>query len=230
MFEFEPTSIRQSRQERTEKKISEILFNGIFSVDIIKEYINITKFNRLCDRWGDKPKDVFSRCKGDKFTSNWVASCLAKEAHRQSSKDEKWIIESIGEEVENCGVIVKQLSNTQLRPASDGQMYSKKEFDRSGLNKREGLKTIDALITGKVNGYITQKLLVGEGGGQDNVLVEMYDFAKWAIKHGQSDSVYVCLVDTDREQEYNTLKEKYDSDNVWVVNHIELQNRLGISS
>ena len=53
MFKFEPTSIRQLRQERTEKKISEILFNGIFSVDIIKEYINITKFNRLCDRWGD---------------------------------------------------------------------------------------------------------------------------------------------------------------------------------
>ena len=57
----------------------------------------------------------------------------------------------------------------------------------------------------------------------------MYDFAKWAIKYGQSDSVYVCLVDTDRKQEYNTLKEKYDSGNVWVVNHIELQTRLGIS-
>ena len=230
MFEFEPTSIRQSRQERTEKKISEILFYGISNIDAIKEFINITKFERLCDRWGDKPKDVFSRCEGDEFTSNWVASCLAKEAHRQSSKDEKWIIESIGEEVEQCGVNVKQLSNTELRPASDGQMYNKREFDRSGLNKREGLKTIDALITGKVNGYITQKLLVGEGGGQDNVLVEMYDFAKWSVKYGKSDEVYVCLVDTDRKDDYNILKEKYDSGNVWVVNHTELQNRLGILS
>ena len=42
MFKFEPTSIRQLRQEGTEKKISEILFDGIFSVDIIKDYINIT--------------------------------------------------------------------------------------------------------------------------------------------------------------------------------------------
>ena len=226
MFTFEPTSIRQSRQERTEKKISKLLFSGISAVDVILEHINITKFNRLCDRWGDKPEDVFSRCEGDEFVSNWVASCLAKEAHRQSVKDEKWIIESIAEEVEECGATVKQLTNTELRPASDGQMYNKREFDESGLDKREGLKTIDALITGKFDGYITQKLLVGEGGGQDNVLVEMYDFAKWANKYGESKSIYVCLVDTDREKEYNVLKKKYDNGNVWIVNHIELQQRL----
>ena len=229
MFTFDPTSIRQSRQEITEKKISKLLFAGISSVDVILDFINITKFDRLCDRWNDKPEDVFSRCKGDKFASNWIASCIAKEAHRQSAKDEKWIIESIAEEVKEFGVTVKQLTNTELRPASDGQMYNKKEFDKSGLDKREGLKTIDALITGKFNGYITQKLSVGGGGTQNNVLIEMYHFAKWANKYGKSENVYVCLVDTDREKEYNDLKEKYDSANVWVVNHIEFQQRLGIN-
>ncbi len=44
----------------------------------------------------------------------------------------------------------------------------------------------------------------------------------------RKDLIYIALIDTDLEVEYNKLQEEFDdpSGNIWVVNHIELQNRL----
>jgi len=41
--------------------------------------------------------------------------------------------------------------------------------------------------------------------------------------------VYVILVDTDLTDKFDRLKSSYDSDTVWVVDHVEFQQRLGIN-
>ena len=89
------------------------------------------------------------------------------------------------------------------------------------------MKSLDGVISGEKTGYIFAKIVFGEGGHQDNVFHEAAQFGDWANEYGDKDKVYVLLIDTNLDKKYNLLKEKYDSDNVWVVNHIELQERLG---
>ena len=50
----------------------------------------------------------------------------------------------------------------------------------------------------------------------------MNQYIEWATKFGQKDKIYVMLIDG---KEFPSLKEK-QTDNIWVVNHIEFQERL----
>lgn len=236
LFSFDPTTIREVRQKKTHIKLRDIVYKsiidnetGVVKLELIKDLINVKALDRLCDELNTGYNDIFMRCTGDSVFSMTLAHTIAKQAHRQSSGDEAFVLEGINEYVSSFGVNVKQLGNNELRPGADGKMYNRIEFKDSCQNKRQCPKSIDGRITGKIDGYITQKICIGKGGGQDNVLVEMYDFAEWATKNGSKDSYYICLVDTDLEEEYNTLKDTYDSPktgNIWVVNHKELQERI----
>ena len=68
--------------------------------------------------------------------------------------------------------------------------------------------------------------MFGEGGHQDNVFHEAASFGNWATQYGESDKIYVILIDTDLDKKYNELKQRFDNGNVWVVDHIEFQQRL----
>jgi len=106
---------------------------------------------------------------------------------------------------------------------------NKAEFQESGLDKLECLKSIDGVINGGVEGYIFAKICFGEGGHQDNVFHEAAHFADWAQQYGEEGKVYVILIDTDLTNKFDRLKFNYDSDTVWVVDHVEFQQRLGIN-
>ena len=98
----------------------------------------------------------------------------------------------------------------------------------NNIQKNTCLKSFDGEITGKINGYIFAKITFTDGGHQDNVFEEAHTFAEWCEKYkaNHGDKLYVILIDTDLTQKFKELKEKYHSDNIWVVDHIDFQKLI----
>ena len=110
---------------------------------------------------------------------------------------------------------------------NDGRVLTQKQMKAEGLTKTEGLKTFDIQITGNVEGWGTAKVKRGKGAGgghQGNVEREVIDFIEWSNKHGKDNLIYVALIDGDHERE--PLDAVSKRDNIWIVDHIEFQERL----
>jgi len=154
-----------------------------------------------------------------------AAFACAVEATRQGGLDEKHIIQSVNKEYKNIDVL--SLPNTKYRPMNDGRVLTQKQMKKEGLTKTNGLKTFDIQFTGNVKGWGTAKVKKGKsagGGHQGNVEREIIDFIEWANKHGKDDLIYVALIDGDHERA--PLEEVRKWDNIWIVDHVELQERL----
>jgi len=232
MFATDLSRVRTLRQKKTNKALAELLCHaeGLSDKDL-KPYINFKAFDRLADLYETDRQDLYYKCTGNYDYALAVANGCAIEASRQGSKDERFVLEEIDKVTKGFGVYIKPLNNQDLRPTKDGRFLTKEQFrslERQGLTKLDCLKSIDGIISGEVDGYIFAKIVFGEGGHQDNVFHEAAQFGDWANEYGEEGKIYVLLIDTDLKNKYNLLKEKYDSENVWVVNHIELQKRLGI--
>ena len=90
------------------------------------------------------------------------------------------------------------------------------------------LKSFDAEISGKINGFVCAKVCYGSGGHQDNVFEEMDTVCEWWKKYKfNTNEILVILIDTDLEKKQLRLKEKFiDIDNIKIFNHIEFQHHL----
>ena len=95
-------------------------------------------------------------------------------------------------------------------------------------NTQTNLKSFDARITGKVEGYACNKVTAGGGGHQDNVDDELVEICKWVKKfHNDDGKLWVIIWDTDLTKKFNALKKEYlDVPNLLVVNHIEFQQYI----
>lgn len=175
--------------------------------------------------------------KGNKLAIAGLAKSIAIQASRQGSKDETLILTGIQKEFE------KEKYNEKvkfiplpvhgpgaLRPIKkDGSL---KEDD----GKKEGcLKTLDARFSivkedgTLVVGYVNAKIVIGEGGHQDNVSVEEETYIEWAKARIDSEkepnAVYVVLRDeVDTKKNYLTTSTEYP--NIWICNHVELQEKI----
>ena len=231
MFTADLSKVRDVRQKTTDKNLTELLCFSEFTDKDLRPYLNFKSLDRLVAKRGTDRKDIYTKCQGNYDYALAVANGCAIEASRQGSKDERFVLEEIDKVTKGFGVYIKPLNNQDLRPTKDGRFLTKEQFrslERQGLTKLDCLKSIDGIISGEVDGYIFAKIVFGEGGHQDNVFHEAAQFGDWANEYGEEGKIYVLLIDTDLKNKYNILKEKYDSENVWVVNHVELQKRLGI--
>ena len=230
MFIADLSKVRETRQVKTNKGLAELLVHTEnFTDKDLKSFINFKSLDRLSDLLECDRNYLYEKCKNDyEFALTLAHGCTIL-ASRQGSKDESFVLDEINKVSKGFGIYVQSLNNQDLRPTKDGQILNKEEFKKSGLSKLDCLKSIDGVINGEVEGYIFAKIVFGEGGHQDNVFHEAAQFGDWAQKFGQQDKIYVLLIDTDLQNKYNELKEKYDSGNVWVVNHTEFQQRLGIN-
>jgi len=229
MFQSDLSQIRITRQFKTNRDLAEsIIHSETISDQDIKHLINFKSLDRLAELLNSDRQSIYDKCKTDFEFALAVAHGTAILASRQGSKDESFVLDEINRVSSAYGIYVQSLNNQDLRPTKDGRLLSKKEFAESGLDKLECLKSIDGVINGKVQGYIFAKICFGEGGHQDNVFHEAAHFADWAQQYGEEGKVYVILVDTDLTAKFDRLKSNYDSDNVWVVDHVEFQKRLGI--
>lgn len=229
MFISDLSKVRSVRQVKTNKGLAELLVHTEnFTDKDLKSLINFKSLDRLADLLECDRNYLYEKCKTDYEYALTLAHGCTILASRQGSKDETFVLDEINKVSKGFGIYVQSLNNQDLRPTKDGRILDKREFNKSGLSKLDCLKSIDGVINGKVEGYIFAKIVFGEGGHQDNVFHEAAQFGDWAQKYAEDGKVYVLLIDTDLQSKYNELKEKYDSHNVWVVNHIEFQKRLGI--
>ena len=232
MFIQDLSTIREDRQKLTNINLAELLCHTeTFTDKELKPFMNFKELDRLCNVMKLTREDIFSKCSGNYEFALVVAHGCSILASRQGSKDESFVLTEINKETSKVGTTITALNNQDLRPTKDGRVLNKKQFSelkKVGFSKLDCLKSFDGIMKGEVEGYIFAKIVYGEGGHQDNVIIESSEFADWANEYGDKDKVYVILIDTDRQRQYNELKDKYDSSNVWIVDHVELQKRLGV--
>ena len=230
MFRSDLSKIRTVRQYKTNNSLAELLAHSeSFGEKDLKFSINFKSLDRLAEQLNTDRNYLYEKCKSDYEYALTLAHGCSILSSRQGSKDETFVLDEINKASSAYGIYIQSLNNQDLRPTKDGRLLNKTEFKVSKLSKLDCLKSVDGVINGKVEGYIFAKIVFGEGGHQDNVFHEAAQFGDWARKYAKEDKIYVILVDSDLQNKYNELKEKYDSDNVWVVNHIEFQQRLGIN-
>ena len=230
MFRSDLSKIRTVRQYKTNNSLAELLAHSeSFGEKDLKFSINFKSLDRLAKQLNTDRNYLYEKCKSDYEYALTLAHGCSILSSRQGSKDETFVLDEINKASSAYGIYIQSLNNQDLRPTKDGRLLNKTEFKVSKLSKLDCLKSVDGVINGKVEGYIFAKIVFGEGGHQDNVFHEAAQFGDWARKYAKEDKIYVILVDSDLQNKYNELKEKYDSDNVWVVNHIEFQQRLGIN-
>jgi hypothetical protein len=229
MFKSDLSKVRETRQIKTNKGLAEVLAHTQnFNDKDLKSFINFKSLDRLAESLSCGRNHLYEKCRDDYEYALTLAHGCTILSSRQGSKDESFVLDEINKVSSGYGIYVQSLNNQDLRPTKDGRILNKEDFKKTGLSKLDCLKSVDGVVNGKFEGYIFAKIVFGEGGHQDNVFHEASQFGDWAQKYGNSDKIYVLLIDTNLQKKYNELKEKYDSDNIWVVNHIEFQERLGI--
>ena len=235
-IELDIKNLRGHRQLETNVGLVELLKQDhIYENDLYK-LCNKKALKRLLDFNSNQMginftlRDFYDKCKNDPIYLNSIVLGISINSSRQGSKDETTVLNVCNRITSKSGVIIEQLPNDSLRP----HKYSKKLITKDEYKKGEGeykknecLKSFDARITGKKNGYIFAKVCIGGGGHQDNVFEEAHNFGDWVHDYGEEGNMYIILIDTDQNKQYDDLKTKFkDKSKVYVVNHVELQKLL----
>lgn len=219
-------NIREERQKNNDKNVYEILQEG--NREKLYDNINKKELERIQELLECTEEAIISKCKDNNNIALLVSYIISKKASRQGNKDEEEQLKTCNHTSEKCGVSIKKLNGTDFRPTKDGSIVSNDEMKKNKIPKDCCLKSFDAKISGKVNGFISAKVSYGKGGHQDNVIEELDTLAEWWKKYKyKSKEILIILIDTDLTTEKKTLEEKFSNiDNINVFNHIEFQNYI----
>jgi hypothetical protein len=228
-----PTPIKQNfkdirivRQDNNNK----IVYQSIITNDmkIFYENINHKEYKRTLKDLELKESEFILKCKEDSLFCKLSARTISKNATRQGSKDETEQLRTCNITAQKCGIDIKNLTATELRPTKCGSIVSKNEMKAKQIEKDCCLKSFDGNISGRINGFITAKIAYGSGGHQDNVFDELYTMAEWWKTYkAETEEILILLIDTDLIAKFTRLNEKYKSmNNVMVFNHIEFQEYM----
>lgn len=218
--------IRNVRQTNNNKTVYESLRGG--NLEKLYENINHKEYKRTLDNLGFTEEEFLSKCKDDNSFAKLASIHISKNASRQGGKDETEQLRTCNLTAEKCGVSIEKLTATELRPTKYGSIVSKQEMRKEKIMKDCCLKSFDAKISGKINGFISAKVSYGSGGHQDNVFEELDILAEWWKKYkSDSEELLIILIDTDLIGKTTTIKKKYSSvNNVKIFNHIEFQQYM----
>lgn len=218
--------IRKVRQTNNNKIVYESLREG--DLKRLHDNINKKEFKRTLEVLELTEADFLLKCKDENLFAKLASRTISKNASRQCSKDESEQLRTCNITSQKCGVTIKNLTSTELRPAKYGSIVSNDEMKIKQIKKDCCLKSFDAKISGNINGFISAKVSYGSGGHQDNVFEEMNSLAEWWKKYKyESEELLVILIDTDLIKKITTIKEKYRNvNNVKVFNHIEFQQYM----
>ena len=218
--------LRKKRQEINNKIVYQSLKDD--NKEKFHASINSLEYGRILNYLEITEEEFMVKCREDDLFCKLIARIISKNASRQGVKDETEQIETCNLTAEKCGLIISNLSATDLRPTKDGSIISKKEMKEKKIQKDCCLKSFDGKISGRANGYVAAKVAYGSGGHQDNVFEEMDTIAEWWRKYKSiSEEILVILMDTDQEIKFNRLNDKYNTvNNVFVFNHVEFQQYM----
>lgn len=209
---------------------NEIVYKSLIEDDlkIFYKNINIKEYNRILEDLKLTESEFISKCKNDNLFCKLASRTISKKASRQGSKDETEQLITCDIIAKKCGLSIKNLTATELRPTKDGFIVSKYDMKIKQISKDCCLKSFDAEISGKISGFITAKVAYGTGGHQDNVFEEMDTLAEWWQKYkSETKDLLIILIDTDLITKFIIIKEKYRNiNNIKVFNHIEFQQYM----
>lgn len=204
-----------------------MVVNSVLNNDLKKFYKNINKkeYNRALKELGITHVDFWKKCKYDLLFLKMSAGRLAKKASRQGTKDEKIQIETCNNLAQEYEINIRILGKSDFRPKKDGKIISNAKMTKDKIRKDQCLKSFDAKITGTITGWLSAKITFGSGGHQDNVFEEQDTLCMWWENYMKDKKErLVILIDTDREKEFTTLKNKYkECKNILITDHVGLQ-------
>mgnify|MGYP003339127739 CR=1 FL=1 len=223
MFFVDVFDLRNERQKYNNKMVAEELYKNSPSYSELEKISNIKALDRLLDELEIDYDELLTECSKSVLYSKTVAVAIAKNATRQGKKDEAFVIDGIANAMKEYNYSIRSCGVNEYRPCKNGQMLSLNDFKSKNLNKDvDALKSVDGIFDGPKSGYIFAKIVIGDGGHQDNVLHEINQYIDWAKTYGEKDKVYVMLIDG---KQFDVLKSK-QTENVWVVNTVEFQEKL----
>lgn len=221
LFNVNVSNLRSERQKYNDQLVCNLLTNKSKRSDIEKN-INGKALDRILSEENMTYDQLLEQC-ASSFVARAISRTISINASRQGKIDEKLIIDGVGSVLVNYGINIKGCDVNGIRFCNDGRVLDGKSFKKENLDKDvHSMKSIDATIEGKVSGYIFAKVVIGEGGHQDNVLIEAIKFIDWVNKYGNTEKLYVVLVDGEDLSKIKNL----EKENIWIVNHIEFQKRL----
>jgi len=236
IIKIDITELRPLRQALNNSNVRELLMNDILSRKELEKECNHKELDRMLkditEQLGHEFTftDFHEKCKGDHIYMLSVAPRIAKNCSRQGSQDELTVLTVCNNSTSKHGINIEQLPNDSIRAHKhSSKLINKNEYKKGKgeYKQNDCLKSFDAKICGKKQGYIFAKVCIGCGGHQDNVFEESHYFGEWADKYGEEGQLYIILIDTDLNNKFEELEEKYKNNSkVYVVNHIGLQNLL----
>jgi len=216
--------IREERQRINNMLAFESLKNNDF-----KNNINIQSLKRVKIELSMTNDDIFNICKNDFKFCKLLSMIISINSSRQGIKDEDLQIKTCNITSSKYGIILKNLGSNDYRALKNGKIINKKDYINNMILKNDCLKSFDAKINGIINGWIFAKVVLGNGGHQDNVFEEIYVFCDWVINiyntNNKSEDIFIVLLDTNLTEKYNQLQNKYQNiKNLIIGNHITIQN------
>jgi hypothetical protein len=200
-----------------------LAFDSIQKKDLTKN-VNVKEFERVQTEMEMTREELYDKCIHDSKFGKLLSMCVSINASRQGTKDEELQIQTCSITTEKCGITIKKLNTIDFRPTKTGKIITNKEFKQNDISKNDCLKSFDAKITGKKNGWVYAKVVFGNGGHQDNVFEETHTFCEWVLQYGEKSELFVILIDTNLTAKFDELKEKYTNiDNLVIGNHITVQ-------
>ena len=227
----EPIKIDFKNKRKNRQNINyEIVCNSLQKNDkkLFFSNINRNQLERQLLLLKITEEQLFKKCQEDDLFCKTTSMLISKNATRQSIRDEKEQLTICSTTLQNYGINITILSSNELRPSKDGIILTKNDMKTKCIEKDDCLKSFDAKIDGKINGFISSKISFGKGGHQDNVFIEQDTYASWWTKHkNDSNDILVLLIDTDLEKQFERLKSKYnDIKNIFVFSHVEFQQYI----
>jgi hypothetical protein len=218
--------IREERQNQNDKIVFDSIKNSNF--DLFKKSINNDKYKLWLNKLNTSKEEIFLKCQTDDMFCLLFSGIISKISSRQGSRDEQKQLEVCNNISQHYGIIIENLSNDGLRPTVDGEIITKSEMISRNIPKDCTLKSFDARINGVINGFLSAKVVMGSGGHQDNVFMEIDELANWwKTFKSISPEILVLLIDTNLNRKFDKIKEKYrDVSNIKVFNHITFQNYI----
>lgn len=223
--EFDIISIRANRQYENNMLAALSITNRDLTKNINKE-----EYNRVLqdlDRINIKEDELLEECRTNIIMTTVLASKISINASRQGTKDEQLQLDACKTTFYKCGIILNKLSSTSFRPTKNGEVVDNCILKKRGIKKEDCLKSFDANFTGKINGWVFAKIVIGSGGHQDNVFEEAYTFCDWVVKYGNTLELYIVLLDTNIKDKYDDIIAKYEKyPNLIIGNHIKIQQSI----
>ena len=130
-------------------------------------------------------------------------------ASRQGIKDELLQIDTCNITSNKVGIFMDKLTVNAYRPTKDGFILNNNDIKKNKISLNDFKQSFDAKLSGKINGWVFAKIVIGNGGHQDNVFEEAYILCEWIIKFS--------VIDTDLRKKFNNIE------NLIIGNHIEIQ-------